>query len=200
MNFVGNVGNNISSLIPAVEVGDHLLGVQPEFKTELIENIIHYGVTLENYVKKYDKNGPMESGIPPREASDRMTIFQSDFDDLWGKFVSYSGGEELFGLSVTPYPELQRIKRELNLLQKLYQLYNQVLESVNGYYDISWADLNTEKINTELTEFQVSQSYPNPNLNRNQNPNLNPNSNPNTKPNSNPNSSQTLTPNLEFKP
>ena len=137
----------------AREVSDHLVEIQPEFKTELIDNIAEYHVALENYVDKYDKNGPMEAGIPPREASDRMTIFQSDFDDLWSKFVSYNGGEELFGLPQTSYPELQRIKRELNLLQKLYSLYNQVLESINGYYDITWADLNIEKVNTELTEF-----------------------------------------------
>ena len=48
----------------------------------------------------------------------------------------------------------QRIKKELNLLQKLYSLYNAVLENVNGYYDILWSDIDIEKINTELLEFQ----------------------------------------------
>lgn len=52
------------------------------------------------------------------------------------------------------YPELQRIKRELSLLSKLYTLYNAVIDSVAGYYDILWADLNIEKINTELQDFQ----------------------------------------------
>lgn len=52
------------------------------------------------------------------------------------------------------YPELQRIKRELSLLSKLYTLYNSVTDSVAGYCDILWADLNIEKINTELQDFQ----------------------------------------------
>ena len=98
--------------------------------------------------------GPMVEGIEPREASDRLNIYQSRFDELWRKFITYSGGEELFGLPVTPYPELQRIKKELNLLQKLYQLYNIVLENVNGYQDIPWADIDIEKINNELLDFQ----------------------------------------------
>ena len=55
--------------------------------------------------------GPMIRGIPPREASDRMTIFQARFDELWRKFETYSAGEELFGLPITDYPDLQRIKR-----------------------------------------------------------------------------------------
>lgn len=96
----------------------------------------------------------MEQGIPPREASDRLNIFQAKFDELWRKYQTYSGGEELFGLTVTEYPDMFRIKKELNLLQKLYQLYNAVLEDVNGYYDIPWAEIQIEKINQELIDFQ----------------------------------------------
>ena len=95
----------------------------------------------------------MEDGIHPREASDRLNIYQARFDELWRKYTTYSGGEELFGLSVTQYPELQRIRKELNLLQKLYQLYNIVLENVNGYQDIPWVEIDIEKINNELLDF-----------------------------------------------
>ena len=96
----------------------------------------------------------MVDGIQPREASDRLNIFMARFDDLWRKYVAYSGGEELFGLPVTEYPELQRIRKELNLLQKLYGLYNDVLEKVNSYYDIAWIDINIDVINSELIDFQ----------------------------------------------
>ena len=96
----------------------------------------------------------MVSGIAPREASDRLNIYQAKFDELWRKFQTYSGGEELFGLTVTDYPDLQRIRKELNLLQKLYQLYNNVLETVNGYYDIAWTEIDIEAINNQLLDFQ----------------------------------------------
>ena len=96
----------------------------------------------------------MVAGVPPREASDRLVIFQNRFDTLHRKYLTYTGGEELFGLPVTDYPELLKIKKELNLLQKLYGLYNAVIDTVHGYYDILWADINIEKINNELIEFQ----------------------------------------------
>ena len=48
-----------------------------------------------------------------------------------------------------------QIRRELNLLQKLYGLYNDVIDTVNGYYDILWVDVNIEKINIELQDFQT---------------------------------------------
>lgn len=79
---------------------------------------------------------------------------QTRFDDLWRRYQTYSGGEELFGLPVTEYPDLARIKRELGLLQKLYGLYNSVIDGVNSYYDILWHEVDIEKINGELVDFQ----------------------------------------------
>ena len=80
---------------------------------------------------------------------------QNRFDALWRKYITYSGGEELFGLPVTAYPEIMQIRRELNLLQKLYGLYNDVIDTVNGYYDILWQDVDIDKINVELQDFQT---------------------------------------------
>ena len=37
--------------------------------------------------------GPGVAGIPPREASDRLSIFQARFDELWRKYITYSGME-----------------------------------------------------------------------------------------------------------
>ena len=96
----------------------------------------------------------MVDGIPPREASDRLAIYQARFSELWRKYETYNGGEELFGLTITEYPDLQRIRKELNLLQKLYSLYNDVLEKVNGFFDIPWVEIDIEKINNELLDFQ----------------------------------------------
>ena len=96
----------------------------------------------------------MAEGIPPKEASDRVDIFQTRFDELWRKYQIYTDGEELFGLPVTQYDELVRIKKEFNLLQKLYGLYNTVMDSIDGYFDILWTEVDIEKINNELLDFQ----------------------------------------------
>ena len=71
-------------------------------------------------------SGPNIKGIPPQEASERLSIFQCQFDGLWRKFNTFSAGEDLFGMSKTEYPALYKIKKELNLLSKLYSLYNAV--------------------------------------------------------------------------
>lgn len=55
---------------------------------------------------------------------------------------------------MTEYTDLQRIRKELNLLQKLYSLYNTVNDTIDGYYDILWAEVDIEKINNDLLDFQ----------------------------------------------
>ena len=83
--------------------------------------------------------------------------FQSLFDDLWSKFGTYSAGESLFGMPSTEFACLHKVKKELKLLQKLYTLYDAVMVSINGYYDVLWAELDIVKINTELLDFQARQ-------------------------------------------
>ena len=96
----------------------------------------------------------MVEGVPPKEASDRLSIFQTRFDELWRKYQIYTDGEELFGLPVTQYEDLVHIKKEFNLLQKLYGLFNMVMDSIDGYFDILWTEVDIEKINNELLDFQ----------------------------------------------
>ncbi|CAK6957757.1 dynein axonemal heavy chain 8-like [Scomber scombrus] len=46
------------------------------------------------------------------------------------------------------------LRKELDLLQKLYGLYNAVMGKISGYYSILWTDVDIEKINSELLDFQ----------------------------------------------
>ncbi|KAL2307869.1 hypothetical protein Nmel_000857, partial [Mimus melanotis] len=124
-------------LIRANEVQNELIALQPNFRGELIT-----------------ANGPMVVGLTPQEASDRLTIFQNRCDNLFRKYITCTGGEDLFGLPVTRCPQLLGIKKQLNLLQKLYNLYNSVIDTISGYSDILWSELDIEKINSELMEFQ----------------------------------------------
>ncbi|XP_031445281.1 dynein heavy chain 5, axonemal-like [Phasianus colchicus] len=143
---------NLNTL--ALQVENLLLKLQPIMKTDLLRGVQRFQADTTEFCKDYNEKGPSEENVPPHEASERLQLFQARFDELWTKYISLSGGEELFGLPVTEYPELHKIKRELSLLQKLYSLYNSVIASINGYNEMLWSDLNIEKINNELLDFQ----------------------------------------------
>ncbi|XP_053268003.1 dynein axonemal heavy chain 5 [Pleuronectes platessa] len=143
---------NLNALV--VQNQNTLVKIQPSMKADLLSAVQSFQSNVHDYCTKYNQRGPGVEGVAPVEASERLQSFQSDLDQLWRKFITYSGGEELFGLTVQEYPELQRIKRELSLLSKLYSLYNSVIDSVTGYYDFLWAGLDIEKMNLELQDFQ----------------------------------------------
>lgn len=135
-------------------VSSSMVDIQVQFKDTLHTNIEQFAIDSQTFVTDYTNEGPMVEGLSPQEASGRLGIYQARFDDLWRKYQTFSDGERLFGLPVTDYSELHRIKKVLNLLQKLYQLYNLVMDSVDGYYDVLWQEVDIEKINNELLDFQ----------------------------------------------
>jgi dynein heavy chain len=97
----------------------------------------------------------MVPGIKPRVAAERLKVFQKQFEDMERKWIVYQSGEELFGLPVTEYPDLVRIKKELRLLSSLYNLYTDVIETVTGYEDILWAEIDLDNISQQVTDFQA---------------------------------------------
>ncbi|KAJ0065958.1 hypothetical protein NL108_000216 [Boleophthalmus pectinirostris] len=137
------------------EVQNELVALQPNFRGELLSNVETFVEDCQYFYQDYEKDGPMVVGLAPQDASDRLIMFQNRFDNLFRKYITYTGGEELFGLPVTQHPQLLEIRKQLTLLQKLYGLYNNVIETVNGYYDILWADIHIERINNELMDFQT---------------------------------------------
>ena len=130
-----------------------LLAVQEHFQKNLKENLGVFQDECDQYCSNYHGDGPMQPGLTPKQASDKLALFQTQFDTLWRKHSSYSVGEDLFGMEHTDQPGLMKIKKELNLLQRLYKLYNDVIDSVDGYYNILWVEINIESINNELIEF-----------------------------------------------
>lgn len=53
-----------------------LLEMQPQFQNDLKSNLEKFRQDKINYCNEYKTAGPMQSGLTPREASDRLIQFQ----------------------------------------------------------------------------------------------------------------------------
>jgi len=60
------------------------------------------------------------------------------FVEIEEKWITYTTGEELFGLPKTEYKDLSEIRNNLKFLDKLYSLYNDVITTITGYNDQLW--------------------------------------------------------------
>merc|ERR1712226_682564 len=55
-------------------------------------------------------------------------------------------GEDLFGLQNQDYPSLDKTKKEIQNLNKLYHLYNQVIETTSQWEEQAWGDFDHNQI------------------------------------------------------
>ncbi|KAL0129655.1 hypothetical protein PUN28_001727 [Cardiocondyla obscurior] len=144
--------NNMLNM--AKKVQTVICEMQEPLKTELIDGVAILKKKVAQFDIDFKLSGPMVEGVPAKEASERLIIYQARFEELWERYETYSTGESLFGIEISEYPALEQRKREINLLQKLYTLYLQVMRTIDSYYDILWFDIDIESITTELINFQ----------------------------------------------
>ncbi|SCU69962.1 Cytoplasmic dynein 2 heavy chain (DYNC2H1), putative [Trypanosoma equiperdum] len=135
---------------------DEINNLQYGFKKGLTQEVQKFGAEVIAFRNDYDSHGPMVEGLKPQEAMERLKRYQRQFDDKYRKWITLMAGEELFGLPLHKYPELVKTKKELELLDKLYTLYINVLHKVDGYNDILWCELDFDAIAEEVSVF-VSQ-------------------------------------------
>ncbi|XP_054710373.1 dynein axonemal heavy chain 5-like [Uloborus diversus] len=138
----------------ATETQNTLLDMKTQFQMQLADNISSFTAEFEKFHSDYQEKGPMVVGLSAMEASNRLAEYQNRFDTLWHKYMTYTDGAILFGYKCMEFPRLHYIRRELGMMQKLYKLYNDVLDKVNGYQDILWNNVDVDKITNELIEFQ----------------------------------------------
>ncbi|OHT09327.1 Dynein heavy chain family protein [Tritrichomonas foetus] len=128
--------------------------VSPSFKNQVVEGMEQFLVDFQLFLKQYHNEGPMSPGLSPSDASERLKIFQHQFDNIQKRWTTFSGGQELFGLPRTELPELADLSKQLRCLNQLYGLYNEVNSYTRGIRDVLWVDVKFNEIEPTMTEFQ----------------------------------------------
>lgn len=70
-------------------------------------------VDVDEFRTNFETKGPMDKGITPREALDRLKQFSDEYSVKKRKFDSYEAGETLFGLPHQSYPKLVETDKEI---------------------------------------------------------------------------------------
>lgn len=86
----------------------------------------------------------MVPGIEPKEALNRLRMFSDEYSVRKRNFDSYFAGETLFGLPHQSYPALEETRKEIELLDKLYNLYSKVKDTIGKWREVLWMDIQNE--------------------------------------------------------
>ncbi|RYE97643.1 MAG: hypothetical protein EOO41_03270, partial [Methanobacteriota archaeon] len=144
-------GNWKKLLDKAVEVSATINGLQGGFKARLLTDVRAFVTEVESFRGDYNAHGPMVEALAPAEAMERLRRYEDEYELRQRKRELYNGGEELFALPRTEFPDLDTIGRELGLLGKLYSLYKDVMSRMEEWSTILWSDV-VSNIGTMATE------------------------------------------------
>ena len=128
--------------------------VSPQFKNQVIEGMAQFLDDFKQFQIQYNEEGPMKPGLTPSAASEKLKIFQHQFDNFLKRWQTYSGGQELFGLERTRLDSIDEMKKQFNNLNKLYGLYSEVNSYTRGIRDLLWVDVKFSDIEQVMSDFQ----------------------------------------------
>ena len=75
------------------------------------------------------------------DAVDRLSRFKEELSIRERKYELYRGGEEMFALSQQEYPDLERTKKEITMAAKLFDLYVDVIRTINKWKQMPWVSV-----------------------------------------------------------
>ena len=129
-------------ILQALARTDELSNTQIGFKKGLVKDIAAFKTDVQNFYTDFTKNGPLIKGLAPMEAVDRLTRFREETKIRERKFDLYHGGEDLFALPHEEYPGLERVKKDIKLASLLFDLYVDVIRSINEWKLVSEQSVN----------------------------------------------------------
>lgn len=136
---------------------EELSKAQLRYKRQLLRDIKEFKLDVQNFREDFLRNGPMVDGINPNDAVERLSRFKEEYKIRERKMESYLGGEELFALPLTDYPELVQTQKELKLADQLFSLYVDVLTTLNEWKFVLWVDVTkmTGEMNEKIEAFSL---------------------------------------------
>jgi len=94
-----------------------------DFKEILITGVRSLVVQVDVFRNAFEKYGPMEEGLEPNEALERLKAKREEYQVIKMLYDQLHAGEALFGLPHQSYEKLVKTSEQIQLLDKLYGLY-----------------------------------------------------------------------------
>ncbi|MES1907830.1 MAG: hypothetical protein MHM6MM_000870 [Cercozoa sp. M6MM] len=141
----------------SIDTREHAAALQLPMSLDLKEKMRSFSATVRNFRADFEKTGPLELGIPVKEAINRFKKCQQLYDSIERNADLYSEGERLFGFEQTQYPELDSMAHDLKNLGLFYGVYEDVLSRFGEFEDVQWMDVigSIDEMKTATEEYSL---------------------------------------------
>lgn len=139
----------------ALSKNDELSQTQIGFRKDLIDDITAFRYDITQFRIDFSSNGPLVQGLAPMDAVDRLSRFKEELQIRERKYELYRGGEEMFALPFSEYPDLERTSKDILIASQLFDLYVDVIRSINEWENLYWSTVssNLEEMNSKMESY-----------------------------------------------
>ena len=123
----------------ADEVASNLSSVQGTYKKALVSDIRDFCIDVKALRIEFESHGPLQPGLKPAAAVDLLKKYKDILKVQERKMETYRGGEELFALRPSRFDDLLKIRKDVNLIDQLYSLYQEASDSFQRWEGMRWA-------------------------------------------------------------
>jgi len=114
--------------------------MQAGFKRGLLKDVSDFKADMKRFRDEWITKGS-QGNVDPDEAIDRLGRFREGYNIRQRKNELYSGGEQLFKLPVTVFPEMAVTSKEITTCESLFGLYSDVTNSIEAWKQLTWAQV-----------------------------------------------------------
>jgi dynein heavy chain len=132
----------MNMLAKAAEVDDALIPVKAKFTETTQNQVKDFKAELKAFKEEFTLHGPAS---PDLDMEKGLLLLKEGKDAVAGFLVRREHlvrAEKLFSLNITSYPELFELEHEIKELEKIYQLYTEVKDAINGWSTTLWSNLD----------------------------------------------------------
>lgn len=122
----------------ADSVANGLSALQGTYMKQLVWDIREFGLDVRAFRKDFEANGPLIPGIKPQVALDKLRKYKDECASRERRLEMYRAGEALFALRPTRFAELVKTRKDINLIDQLYSIYADVLQSIKNWSSVRW--------------------------------------------------------------
>eukprot|EP00736_Rhodelphis_marinus_P009344 Rmarinus@m.3249 len=137
----------------AADIDKNLVSVKDKFREVTQDQVSDFQNEVATMKREFFDKGPGTAGIDMDEGVRLVEKYMRDLGAKGRMREQLVLAEKLFDLPITSYPELVDVEQELKGVAKVYQLYTDQKDAINGWAATLFSELDVTVLNKGVDQF-----------------------------------------------
>ncbi|XP_030648846.1 dynein heavy chain 10, axonemal [Chanos chanos] len=154
LELAANIGNIWSELFAEAKQVDYSLTTVKKTFTEITkQQVEEYKQELVIFAESFNMHGPGAVGDNLERGLTVLETYEMELMKIEATRHELANAEKLFDLSVTMYPELLHVQKEMKGLRQIYDIYRAQKAAKTEWSQTLWANLNIQLLQEGIEGF-----------------------------------------------